>query len=110
VSMRASICAVLRCTAALYFREQVSACLQTITTCRRRAQLWSLLYALIGASAFVIWTEGGFAAQQGPLALLGVNMVLNLAWMPARARPLPSRSSAGSCRQARERARAWLSC
>ena len=48
------------------------------------AQLWSLLYALIGAAAFVVWTEGGFSAQQGALTLLGVNMVLNLAWMPVR--------------------------
>lgn len=48
------------------------------------AQLWSLLYACIGAAAFVVWTEGGFTAQQGPLTLLGINMVLNLAWMPVR--------------------------
>ena len=47
-------------------------------------QLWSLLYACIGAAAFVVWTEGGFSAQQGPLTLLGINMVLNLAWMPVR--------------------------
>ncbi|KAK9841860.1 hypothetical protein WJX81_007821 [Elliptochloris bilobata] len=45
-------------------------------------QLWSFLYACIGAAAFVVWTEGGFSAQQGSLTLLGINMVLNLAWMP----------------------------
>ncbi len=49
-------------------------------------QLWSLLYGLIGAAAFVVWTEGGFSAQQGAITLLGVNMVLNLAWMPVRRR------------------------
>ena len=59
-------------------------CVLATLFCAVAVQLWSLLYACIGAAAFVVWTEGGFSAQQGPLTLLGINMVLNLAWMPVR--------------------------
>ncbi len=36
----------------------------------------------LGLASFVVWTQGGFAEQTGPLILYAVNLVLNLAWMP----------------------------
>lgn len=42
------------------------------------------LYAFLGLASFVVWTQGGFAEQSGPLLLYAVNLVLNLAWMPVR--------------------------
>jgi hypothetical protein len=30
----------------------------------------------------VVWTQGGFAEQTGPLVLYAINLVLNLSWMP----------------------------
>jgi len=46
-------------------------------SCRR-----SFLYVFIGLASFVVWSQGGFQEQTGPLALYAVNLVLNLAWMP----------------------------
>ncbi len=42
----------------------------------------SFLYVFLGLASFVVWTQGGFAEQTGPLILYAVNLVLNLAWMP----------------------------
>lgn len=43
---------------------------------------WSFLYLFLGLASFVVWTQGGFAEQTGPLVLYAVNLVLNLSWMP----------------------------
>jgi benzodiazapine receptor len=40
------------------------------------------LYVFLGLASFVVWTQGGFAEQTGPLVLYAINLVLNLAWMP----------------------------
>jgi len=42
----------------------------------------SFLYVFLGLASFVVWTQGGFAEQSGPLILYAVNLVLNLSWMP----------------------------
>ena len=36
----------------------------------------------LGLASFVVWTQGGFQEQTGPLVLYAVNLALNLAWMP----------------------------
>lgn len=43
---------------------------------------WSFLYVFLGLASFVVWTQGGFAEQTGPLVLYAINLVLNLSWMP----------------------------
>jgi len=43
---------------------------------------WSFLYVFLGLASFVVWSQGGFQEQTGPLILYAVNLVLNLAWMP----------------------------
>ena len=55
----------------------------------------SFLYVFLGLASFVVWTQGGFQEQTGPLVLYAVNLALNLAWMPvsfppSTVLPLPS--------------------
>lgn len=47
----------------------------------------SFLYVFLGLASFVVWSQGGFAEQTGPLILYAVNLVLNLAWMPVSHSP-----------------------
>ncbi|GJP73644.1 hypothetical protein CLOP_g4339 [Closterium sp. NIES-67] len=42
--------------------------------------MWSLLYPVMGVASFLVWREGGWAAQRGPLVLYGVQLLVNLAW------------------------------
>jgi benzodiazapine receptor len=42
--------------------------------------VWSLLYLLMGVSAWLVWLKAGFRAARVPLALFGVQLVLNMAW------------------------------
>jgi tryptophan-rich sensory protein len=42
--------------------------------------VWSILYAVIGYSAWLVWRQGGIAAQSGPLSVWALQMVLNLLW------------------------------
>lgn len=43
------------------------------------APAWTVLYVLMGISAYLIWRKEGF---KKPLALFLVQLVLNLSWMP----------------------------
>jgi tryptophan-rich sensory protein len=44
--------------------------------------VWTVLYALMAVSAWLVWQEGGFACQRWPLALFFGQLVLNAAWTP----------------------------
>jgi tryptophan-rich sensory protein len=42
--------------------------------------VWSLLYLLMGISAWQVWRKTGFRAAAVPLGWFGVQLVLNAAW------------------------------
>ena len=42
--------------------------------------VWSLLYLLMGISAWQVWRKTGFRAAAMPLGWFGVQLVLNAAW------------------------------
>jgi len=42
--------------------------------------VWSLLYLLMGVSAWQVWRRTGLRAALVPLALFGIQLVLNAAW------------------------------
>jgi tryptophan-rich sensory protein len=44
------------------------------------APVWTLLYILMGAAAFLVWQRRDHPAAKTGLALWGVQLVLNLAW------------------------------
>ena len=44
--------------------------------------VWTGIYACMGVSSYLIYKEGGFAAQSLPLALFGAQLLLNWAWSP----------------------------
>jgi tryptophan-rich sensory protein len=44
--------------------------------------VWTLLYIMMGVSAWLVWKEGGFAQQRKPLTLFLVQLVLNAIWTP----------------------------
>ncbi|MCC5841864.1 MAG: tryptophan-rich sensory protein [Opitutales bacterium] len=44
--------------------------------------VWTLLYALMAISAWLVWVRGGFSAQRGPLSLFLLQLALNAAWSP----------------------------
>jgi tryptophan-rich sensory protein len=44
--------------------------------------VWSLLYAMMAVSAWLVWQRGGFAAQRRPLGLFMVQLALNALWTP----------------------------
>lgn len=44
--------------------------------------VWTLLYATMAVSAWLVWKRGGFAAQRRPLTLFILQLVLNAAWTP----------------------------
>ena len=41
---------------------------------------WSVLYVMIAVSAWLVWREAGLAGAAVPLAVWGVQLVLNAAW------------------------------
>lgn len=46
--------------------------------------VWTVLYALMGVAAFLVWREGvRRPAVQAALGLFAAQLVLNLAWTPA---------------------------
>lgn len=42
--------------------------------------VWSVLYALMGIAAWLVWREGGWRAQGSVLALYLVQLVANVLW------------------------------
>jgi benzodiazapine receptor len=44
--------------------------------------VWTTLYVLMAVAAWLVWRQGGFARQRGPLALYLIQLTLNAAWTP----------------------------
>ena len=44
--------------------------------------MWTLLYALMAAAAWVIWRKEGWAGARAALLLYAVQLALNAAWSP----------------------------
>lgn len=42
--------------------------------------VWTVLYALMGIAAWLVWREGGWRRQRGVLALFVVQLVVNALW------------------------------
>ncbi len=42
--------------------------------------VWTTLFILMGAAAWLVWRPAGFAAAAMPLTLFAVQLVLNIAW------------------------------
>lgn len=42
--------------------------------------VWTLLYAMMAVSAWLVWRKAGFAGASAPLAAFTVQLALNLAW------------------------------
>lgn len=42
--------------------------------------VWSVLYALMGVAAWLVWREGGWRRQRGVLALFVLQLALNALW------------------------------
>jgi len=43
---------------------------------------WTVLYVMMAVAAWLVWREGGWKAQRGPLSLYLVQWVLNALWTP----------------------------
>ncbi|GAX72571.1 hypothetical protein CEUSTIGMA_g27.t1 [Chlamydomonas eustigma] len=43
---------------------------------------WTTLYVLMGSASWMVWKQGGFAAQMQPLMIYGASLVANFAWTP----------------------------
>ena len=46
------------------------------------APVWTVLYLTIAVSGWLVWREAGFAGAALPLAVYGLQLVLNAAWTP----------------------------
>jgi tryptophan-rich sensory protein len=46
------------------------------------APVWTILYLMIAVSGWLVWREAGFAGAALPLAVYGLQLVLNAAWTP----------------------------
>ena len=44
--------------------------------------MWTLLYFMMAFAAWLVWREGGWRVQRGPLALYLVQLALNALWTP----------------------------
>lgn len=44
--------------------------------------VWTVLYLMMAVAAWLVWREGGWRAQRGPLTLYLVQLVLNALWTP----------------------------
>ncbi|WP_426700374.1 TspO/MBR family protein [Rhodanobacter sp. Col0626] len=42
--------------------------------------VWSVLYALMGIAAWLVWRDGGWRRQRGVLALFVIQLVVNALW------------------------------
>jgi translocator protein len=43
---------------------------------------WTLLYAVMAVAAWLVWLEGGWRAQRGPLGFFLAQWLLNVLWTP----------------------------
>ena len=46
------------------------------------APVWGLLYLMIAISGWLVWREAGFSGAALPLAIYGLQLILNAAWSP----------------------------
>lgn len=46
------------------------------------APVWTVLYAMIAVSGWLVWREAGFAGAALPLAVYALQLLLNAAWTP----------------------------
>ena len=46
------------------------------------APVWTVLYAMIALSGWLVWREAGFAGAALPLTIYGLQLILNAAWTP----------------------------
>ena len=44
--------------------------------------VWTALYIMMAVAAWLVWREGGWKAQRGPLTLYLVQWALNVLWTP----------------------------
>ena len=44
--------------------------------------VWTVLYVMMGVSAWLVWRRGGFRAQRAPLTWFLIQLALNAAWTP----------------------------
>jgi len=44
--------------------------------------VWTLLYLMMAAAAWLVWRRGGWRAQRGPLGLYLLQLALNALWTP----------------------------
>jgi len=44
--------------------------------------VWTALYTMMAVAAWMVWKQGGFAAQRKPLSLFLIQLALNAAWTP----------------------------
>ena len=44
--------------------------------------VWTLLYLMMAVAAWLVWRQGGWRAQRGPLSLYVVQLALNALWTP----------------------------
>jgi translocator protein len=44
--------------------------------------VWTALYTMMAVAAWLVWKQGGFAAQRGPLSLFLLQLALNATWTP----------------------------
>jgi tryptophan-rich sensory protein len=44
--------------------------------------VWTTLYAMMAVSAWLVWRQGGFAAQRRALTFFLVQLALNALWSP----------------------------
>ena len=42
--------------------------------------VWTLLYALMGIAAWLVWRQGGFETNRGPLSLFLLQLLVNALW------------------------------
>mmetsp|Transcript_34925 Transcript_34925/g.110334 ORF Transcript_34925/g.110334 Transcript_34925/m.110334 type:complete len:164 (-) Transcript_34925:133-624(-) len=44
--------------------------------------MWTAIYSAMGVASWLVFKEGGLAAQSLPLGIYAVNLALNFAWTP----------------------------
>jgi len=44
--------------------------------------VWTVLYLMMAVAAWLVWREGGWRGQRGPLTLYLVQLALNALWTP----------------------------